>query len=230
MTILLAEDDKLLGEGIVAGLEQHKYNVKWLTDGQAVLQALAATPNASKIYDAIILDLGLPKKSGLEILKSIREKQIHTPVLILTARDSIQDKVHGLDLGADDYIIKPFDLAELCARIRSIFRRKKLGQSSPKLKLGNVSIDIAAHKVLVGGKVIEFSRREFTLLSKLIEQTGRVVTRDMLSQALYGWGDDVDSNAIEVHIHHIRKKIGDCMYIKTIRGIGYIAMAELEVA
>ena len=230
MTILLAEDDKLLGEGIVAGLEQHKYNVKWLTDGQSVLQALAATPNASKLYDAIILDLGLPKKSGLEILKSIREKQIHTPVLILTARDSIQDKVHGLDLGADDYIIKPFDLAELCARIRSIFRRKKLGQSSPKLKLGGVSIDIAAHKVIVGGKTIEFSRREFTLLSKLIEQTGRVVTRDMLSQALYGWGDDVDSNAIEVHIHHIRKKIGDNMFIKTIRGIGYIAMAELEVA
>jgi len=224
MRILLVEDDRLLGEGIVAGLKQHKYSVEWLSDGQSALQLLTVQ-SASESFDAIILDLGLPKKSGLEILKTLRDNNIQTPILILTARDSIQDKVNGLDLGADDYIIKPFDLAELCARLRSIIRRGTSGTGTPTLKLGKVTIDPAAHKIFVDGKIVEFSRREFTLLSKLIEQTGRVVTRDILSQTLYGWGDDVDSNAIEVHIHHIRKKIGTSIQIKTIRGIGYIAEA-----
>ena len=223
MRVLLVEDDRLLGEGITAGLKQHKYAIDWLTDGQSALHTLTMQ---NEHFDAIILDLGLPKKSGLEVLTAIREKNISTPVLILTARDSIDDKVSGLDLGADDYIVKPFDLVELSARLRAIIRRGGSGQAQPKMTLGGVVIDPAAHKIFVAGQHIDFSRREFTLLTKLIEQSGRVVTREILSQTLYGWGDDVDSNAIEVHIHHIRKKIKKEISIKTIRGIGYIAEAS----
>jgi two-component system response regulator QseB len=197
------------------------YSVDWLTDGEKAIGALTA--HQADTFDAIILDLGLPKKSGLEVLKALRAKGINTPVLILTARNNIQDKVHGLDQGADDYLTKPFDLSELCARLRSITRRGDSTQTTSQLILGAVTIDQAAHKVFIREAQVEFSRREFTLLSKLIEQTGKVVTREMLSQALYGWGDDVDSNAIEVHIHHIRKKIANAISIKTIRGVGYIA-------
>jgi two-component system response regulator QseB len=220
--ILLIEDDQLLGDAILSGLKQHMYAVDWLTDGDSALQALNH-PNQKQAFDAIILDLGLPKRSGLDILKAIRKLGNTTPVLILTARNSIQDKVNGLDLGADDYLTKPFDLSELSARIRSITRRGESQQAHAKLSLGKIVIDQSAHKVFVKDQNVAFSRREFALLSKLIEQTGKVVTRDVLSQALYGWGDDVDSNAIEVHIHHIRKKVTDAITIKTIRGVGYIA-------
>tara|TARA_B100001989_G_C24513909_1_gene452032 strand:- start:632 stop:1306 length:675 start_codon:yes stop_codon:yes gene_type:complete len=224
MRVLLVEDDQLLGDAIVSGLKTHMYSVDWLTDGERALSTL--TNNQTDTFDVVILDLGLPKKSGLDVLKSMRSKGITVPVLILTARNNIQDKVTGLDQGADDYLTKPFDLSELCARLRSITRRGDSGHTTSKLVLGNVSIDQAAHKVFINDKQVEFSRREFTLLSKLIEQTGKVVTREMLSQALYGWGDDVDSNAIEVHIHHIRKKIANAISIKTIRGVGYIAESE----
>lgn len=222
MRVLLIEDDQLLGDAIVSGLKQHMYSVDWLTDGDSALNVFSVA-SQREAFDAIILDLGLPKKSGIDVLKTLRQKGIITPVLILTARNTIHDKVNGLDLGADDYLTKPFDLSELCARLRSITRRGDTGQSSSKLVLGGVSIDQAAHKVFVKNNPIDFSRREFTLLTKLIEQTGKVVTREMLSQALYGWGDDVDSNAIEVHIHHIRKKVSGAISIKTIRGVGYIA-------
>ena len=222
MRILLIEDDQLLGDAILSGLKQHMYSVDWLTDGESALQALTH-PSHQKSFDAIILDLGLPKRSGLDILKTIRRKGNDTPVLILTARNSIQDKVNGLNQGGDDYLTKPFDLSELCARIRTITRRGVQQHASAQIALGKVMIDQAAHKVFVRESPVDFSRREFALLSKLVEQTGKVVTRDMLSQALYGWGDDVDSNAIEVHIHHIRKKVGDALSIKTIRGVGYIA-------
>lgn len=222
MRVLLVEDDQLLGDAIISGLKQHMYSVEWLTDGQVALDTLLL-PNQKQSFDAIILDLGLPKKSGLEILKSLRSHKVTTPVLILTARNTIPDKVNGLDQGADDYLTKPFDLSELCARLRTITRRGEGKQSTSVLELGTVSIDQSAHKVFISDKLVEFSRREFTLLTKLIEMSGKVVTRDMLSQALYGWGDDVDSNAIEVHVHHIRKKISNAISIKTIRGVGYIA-------
>ena len=222
MRILLVEDDKLLGEGIVAGLKQHKYSVDWLTDGQSALNTLTMQ-QGQEHFDAIILDIGLPKISGIEVLSTLRKKNITTPVLILTAKNSIGDKVHGLDNGADDYIVKPFDLTELSARLRTIIRRGNQQGAQPKLNLGGVTIDPAAHKVFINNSLVEFSRREFTLIQKLVEQTGKVVTREILSQTLYGWGDDVDSNAIEVHIHHIRKKVKGQMSIKTIRGIGYIA-------
>lgn len=222
MRILLIEDDQLLGDAIVSGLKQHMYSVDWLNDGDSALNALTL-PNQTENFDAIILDLGLPKRSGIDILKTIRKKGIQTPVMILTARNNIQDKVNGLDQGADDYLTKPFDLSELCARLRSITRRGDTTQTQAQLNLGELTIDQAAHKVFIRERQVEFSRREFTLLSKLIEMTGKVVTREMLSQALYGWGDDVDSNAIEVHIHHIRKKINNAISVKTIRGVGYIA-------
>ena len=223
MRILLIEDDQLLGDASVAGLKQHHYSVDWITDGEQALSVLQ--PSMQACFDAIIL-VGLPKKSGFEVLKVMRERGITTPTIILTARNSIQDKVNHLDLGADDYLTKPFDLAELCARLRSITRRNDQQQTCAKRTLGDVIIDQAAHKVFVHNEQINFSRREFTLLSKLIEQNGRVVTRDILSQALYGWGDDIDSNAIEVHIHHIRKKVGTALSIKTVRGIGYIVEAS----
>ena len=222
MRVLLIEDDQLLGDAIISGLKQHMYSVEWLTDGQKALDALLL-PNQKDSFDAIILDLGLPKKSGIEILQHLRNQKISIPILILTARNTISDKVNGLDKGADDYLTKPFDLSELCARLRTITRRASGSHSGSKLELGKISIDRAAHKVFIEKRAVEFSRREFTLLTKLVEMTGKVVTRDMLSQALYGWGDDVDSNAIEVHIHHIRKKILNAISIKTIRGVGYIA-------
>ena len=228
MRILLVEDDQLLGDGIVSGLKQYNYVVDWLTDGQAALQVLTKQ-HGKEHFDAVVLDLGLPNQSGMDILKAMRKQSNQTPVLILTARDSVQDKVMNLDLGADDYMVKPFDLKELAARLRLVIRRGSMGNAGtglPKLRLGSVVVDTAAHKVFIDGTHTDFSRREFTLLSKLIEQSGRVVTREILSQTLYGWGDDVDSNAIEVHIHHIRKKIADGMQIKTIRGVGYIAEAK----
>lgn len=226
MRILLVEDHQLLGEGIVSGLEQYQHTVNWLTDGQQAMNLLTKQ-HGKEHFDAVILDLGLPKQSGMNILKSMRDNNIDTPVMVLTARDSIQDKVTNLNLGADDYMVKPFDLKELDARLRAMNRRGSTsGKALPKLKLGNVTIDTAAHKVYVSNVHVDFSRREFTLLTKLVEQTGKVVTREVLSQTLYGWGDDVDSNAIEVHIHHIRKKIQEAMHIKTIRGVGYIAEAQ----
>lgn len=222
MRILLIEDDLLLGDAIVSGLKQHLHSVEWLTDGQSAIDALLL-PNQKNAFDAIVLDLGLPKKSGLTILNTIRNKKITTPVMILTARNAIADKVSALDQGADDYLTKPFDLSELCARLRCITRRSGNQNSSSTLALGQVLIDQSAHKVFVQDNAVPFSRREFTLLSKLVELQGKVVTREMLSQALYGWGDDVDSNAIEVHIHHIRKKVTNALSIRTIRGVGYIA-------
>ena len=226
MRILLVEDNQLLGEGIVAGLEQYKHTVNWLTDGQSALNVLTKQ-HGKEHFDAVILDLGLPKQSGMDILKQMRNNSIETPVMVLTARDSVQDKVTNLNLGADGYMVKPFDLKELDARLRAINRRGNIaGKTLPKLKLGGLVIDTAAHKVYVNGSLVEFSRREFTLLNKLVEQSGRVITREILSQTLYGWGDDVDSNAIEVHVHHIRKKLNQSINIKTIRGVGYIAEAE----
>lgn len=214
--ILIVEDDELLGDGITTGLKQYGYTVDWVKDGLMAQHAIS-----SEHFDGIILDIGLPKRTGLEILQTIRKDKVNTPVIILTARDSINDKVKGLDYGADDYLVKPFDLDELSARLRSIIRRSG-GTGSPVIKIGNVEIDSAAHKVTVNGTLTILSRREFSLLHKLVEQPGRVITRDVLSQSIYGWGDDVDSNAIEVHIHNIRKKLGDNLNIRTIRGVGYI--------
>ena len=193
----------------------------WLKDGLAALQALKMDQ-----FDVVILDLGLPKKDGLEVLKEARsfkdksKSAFKTPVLILTARDTVDDRIKGLDTGADDYLTKPFDLEELHARIRAL-QRRFVDRAEPVIKYGELALDPAAHTVTVGGNLVNLPRREFALLQKLLESTGQVVPRDILSQTLYGWEEDVDSNTLEVHIHNLRKKLGINL-IRTVRGIGYI--------
>jgi len=216
MRILLIEDDELLGDGIRSGLKQHGYTVDWVKDGQAALHALR-----NEHFGGVVLDLGLPKRSGLDVLRSARSRGITTPIIILTARESTKDRVKGLDAGADDYLVKPFDLDELCARIRAL-QRRTVARAKPIITYGSISVDPAAHAVTLNNQTIPLSRREFTLLKKLLENIGRVISRDQLTQTLYGWSDDIDSNALEVHVHNLRKKFGSALPIRTIRGVGYM--------
>ena len=219
MHILLVEDDELLGDGIRVGLGQYGYTVCWLKDGQSAMQSLK-----EEKFDLIVLDLGLPKVSGIAVLKFLRSKNMNTPVLILTACDAIEDRIVGLDAGADDYMTKPFDLDELCARIRALLRRAH-GRVDSILTYGDISIDPASHIIFYKDELRNISRREFVLLQKFIENQGKVITRNQLTQTLYGWGDEVDSNALEVHIHNIRKKFGADL-IRTVRGVGYMMEKE----
>ncbi len=221
MRILLVEDDELLGDGIRTGLRHYGYTVDWVKDGKSAFRVLTS-PNED--FDVIVLDLGLPKMSGLDLLKSIRERHIATPVVILTARESVEDRVKGLDAGADDYLTKPFDLDELCARMRALQRRSK-ARTSPVISYGDIELDPASHTVQQGGKDANISRREFALLQKLLENTGRVISREQLNQTLYGWGENIDSNALEVHIHNLRKRFGTNL-IRTVRGVGYMIAKE----
>lgn len=222
MRVLLVEDDELLGDGVRNGLMQYGYTVDWLKDGQSAQQALSSTEN----FDIVVLDIGLPKKSGIEVLKYIRSRNLRTPVVILTARETVEDQVKGLDAGADDYIVKPFDLDVLCARMRTL-QRRATSRAEPTLNYGSISLDPASHTVHVNDELINISRREFALLQKLLENAGRVLSREHLTSTLYGWGDDVDSNALEVHIHNLRKKFGTKL-IRTIRGVGYMVDKEKD--
>jgi DNA-binding response OmpR family regulator len=215
MRVLLAEDDDLLGDGLKTGLKQEGYTVDWVKDGQSAENALLDNE-----FDLVVLDLGLPKKAGLDVLKQIRSSGKHLPVLILTARDSVQDRVTGLDSGADDYLVKPFDLEELCARLR-VLQRRTGGRSAPLIVHGTISLDPAAHKVLLDGEPINLSMREFVLLQHLMENIGRVIPRARLEEKLYGWDAEVESNSLEVFIHHLRKKLGTD-FIRTVRGVGYM--------
>lgn len=215
MRILLIEDDELLGNGVYTGLGQEGYTVDWLKDG-AIAERALRTEN----FDAIILDLGLPKLPGIDLLQIIRNRGVVIPVLILTARETVEDRVEGLDSGADDYMTKPFELEELYARLRALLRRFA-GRAGALLEFGKISLDPASHTVMQNGEPVSLSRREFSLLHKLLENAGRVLSRENLTQSLYGWGDDVDSNALEVHVHNLRKKFGN-EFIRTIRGVGYM--------
>ena len=215
MRVLLAEDDDLLGDGLKTGLKQEGYTVDWVKDGQS-----AENARLDNEFDLVVLDLGLPKKAGLEVLKQLRNSGKHIPVLILTARDSVQDRVTGLDSGADDYLVKPFDLEELCARLR-VLQRRTAGRSAPVIIHGGISLDPAAHKVLLNGDAINLSMREFVLLQHLMENIGRVIPRARLEEKLYGWDAEVESNSLEVFIHHLRKKLGTD-FIRTVRGVGYM--------
>lgn len=215
MRILLVEDDDLLGDGVEAGLKQAGYTVDWVRDGKA--GELAMT---SESYDAAILDINLPRQSGLDILNKRRGAGDDTPVLLLTARDTINDRVSGLDCGADDYLVKPFALAELCARLRALTRRHA-GRSTPAIAHGSLQLDPAAREVRVDGNIIALSPREFTLLELLLTHRGQVLSKAQLESALYGWGEEVESNSVEVHIHHLRKKLGTEL-IRTMRGVGYM--------
>ena len=216
MRLLLVEDDELLGDAVKTGLTQFGYIVDWLKDGEAARAALK-----SESFELIILDLGLPKLSGLSLLQHARHEGNSTPIIILTARESVEDRVKGLDSGADDYLIKPFDLNELSARIRALVRRSQ-GRADSVLQYRNITLDPAAHSVLVDDVVVNVPRREFALLQKLLENSGQVLSREQLMQSIYGWEEDVDSNALEVHIHNLRKKL-NASFIRTIRGVGYMA-------
>ncbi|MBA4697234.1 MAG: response regulator [Legionella sp.] len=215
MRLLLVEDDESLGDAVKAGLSQFGYVVDWLKDGESARLAIK-----TETFELIILDLGLPKLSGLNFLQAIRTQGNVTPVIILTARESIEDRVKGLDSGADDYLIKPFDLNELSARIRALVRRSH-GRADAVLQYRNITLDAAAHAVYVDDKPINLPRREFSLLQTLLESKGQVLSRDKLMQNIYGWDEDVDSNALEVHIHNLRKKL-NANFIRTIRGVGYM--------
>jgi two-component system OmpR family response regulator/two-component system response regulator QseB len=214
MRILLVEDDPELGDGLTVGLRQSGFAVDWVRDGNAADLALLA-----EIFDLVVLDLGLPRLTGMEVLSRARSRGQTMPILILTARDATGDKVAGLDAGADDYLVKPIDLDELAARIRALTRRSA-GRAAPLLTHGDVVLDPAAHSVTLAGLAVELSSREFSLLQMLLESAGRVLTRSQLEQSIYGWRDEPDSNALEVHIHHLRKKLGSEL-IRTLRGVGY---------
>ncbi len=214
MRLLLVEDDPLLGDGLCVGLGHAGFTLDWVQDGLAAERALAAEP-----YALMLLDLGLPRLSGLDLLKNLRRAQDPLPVLILTARDSVADRIRGLDGGADDYLVKPFDLDELAARVRALLRRAA-GRAAPQISHQSITIDPAGHRVTQGGQVIDLSPREFAILLELMENRGRVLSRERLEQGLYGWGE-VDSNTVEVYIHHLRKKLGAHL-IRTLRGVGYL--------
>ena len=219
MRALLVEDDELLASGIQRSLQREGLHTDWISNGQHALQALQTDS-----FDIVILDLTLPGLDGLDVLRLAREANMTTPVLILTARDGVTDRVKGLDGGADDYLIKPFELIELQARIRALVRRQQ-GQSDPLMKVGDITLDPASHTVTYRGDIIDLSRREYSLLLELMNHAGRVYTRDQLETKLYGWGEGVNSNSLEVHISNLRKKL-DSHLIKTIRGVGYQLIHE----
>jgi two-component system OmpR family response regulator/two-component system response regulator QseB len=219
MHVLLVEDDALLGDALQAGLRVHGFAADWVRDGAAADAALAAEP-----FVAIVLDLGLPKLSGLELLRRIRSRGDRTPIVVLTARDAVEDRVRGLDGGADDYVVKPVALAELAARIRAVARRAA-GVASGRLQVGRLAIDPASREVAYGGTPIELQQREFALLHALALRAGQVLTRQQLESQLYRWDDALDSNAIEVHVHRLRRKLAPEL-IRTVRGVGYMLTAD----
>jgi DNA-binding response OmpR family regulator len=220
MRILLIEDDPMIGEAVADGLRVDGYTIDWVRDGRAGAAALAAaTP-----YALVLLDIGLPGRDGLALLREARGRRDRTPVLLMTARDTVADRVAGLDAGADDYLIKPFDLDELLARVRALLRRAA-GRAEPALEAGALRIDPATHSATLRGAPLALSAREFALLWALAERPGAVLSRAQLEEKLYGWNDAVGSNAVEVHIHHLRRKLGDGA-IRNLRGVGY-ALGEL---
>lgn len=214
MRLLLVEDDPMIGAAIRAGLKRDGFALDWVRDGAAAGQALDTEP-----FELLLLDLGLPGGDGLQLLKALRGRGSTLPVLIITARDAVADRVAGLDAGADDYLVKPFDLGELAARIRALLRRKS-GRTEPHLEHLGVVLDPAAHRVTQNGAEVVLSAREFALLELLLERPGAILSRSQLEERLYGWGEEVESNAVEVHIHGLRRKLG-AQFILTVRGVGY---------
>ncbi|AMP06389.1 response regulator transcription factor [Collimonas pratensis] len=215
MRLLLVEDDLMVGEAVRKGLRQDGFALDWVQDGVAALSALA-----QEDYQLLLLDLGLPRKNGLEVLKSLRAGGNQIPVLILTARDAVSDRVAGLDAGADDYLVKPFDLEELAARIRALLRRQS-GRAEPLVELGGLVLNPATHEVTLDGQQVNLSAREFALLRAFLDRPGVVLSRAQLEEKMYGWDDSIESNAVEVYIHALRKKLGS-NFIKNVRGIGYM--------
>ena len=214
MRVLLAEDDSMIGAAVRDRLRGQGFAVDWVRDGRAADMALAGDS-----YDLLLLDLGLPGREGLAVLKGLRARGSTLPVVILTARDAVDDRVAGLDAGADDYIVKPFDLKELEARLRAVLRRQA-GHASSVIEHGRLSLDLVAHELRQDGVLVPLSPREFALLHALLERPGRVLSRTQLEERLYGWGEEVGSNVVEVHIHSLRRKLGTEL-IRNVRGVGY---------
>lgn len=215
MRLLLVEDDSMIGESVRKGLRQDGFTVDWVQDGRSAESALECGT-----YDLLLLDLGLPGKSGLEVLKSLRQRRNPIPVLVLTARDAVTDRVTGLDAGADDYLVKPFDLEELAARIRALLRRQS-GRTDSIIRHGELTLNPATHEVHLQGNPVMLSAREFSLLEAFLDRPGAVLSRVQLEEKLYGWDDEIESNTVEVYIHALRKKLGAGL-IKNVRGVGYM--------
>ncbi len=215
MRILIVEDDPMIGASIRTGLRQDGYTADWARDSNSAELAVATNE-----YDAILLDLGLPGRSGLELLAQWRRKRNSVPILIITARDSVEDRIAGLDTGADDYLVKPFALNELAARLRALLRRRS-GRATPVIEHGPLHLDPATHEVRLNGNPIKLSGREFALLHALLQAPGVPLSRSQLEDRLYGWEEEIGSNAVEVHIHALRRKIGSEL-IRNIRGVGYM--------
>lgn len=214
MKLLLAEDDPMIGASVERGLRLAGFTVDWVRDGKAAELALADGK-----YALLLLDLGLPRQDGLAVLKKLRQDTRQIPVLIVTARDAVADRVAGLNLGADDYLIKPFDLDELIARTHALVRRFQ-GRTQPDMHLGGLSMNPLSKETRLDGQPLALSQREFTLLQALLESPGTVLSREQLEDRLYGWGEEIASNAIEVHIHNLRRKLGSA-WIRNVRGVGY---------
>lgn len=213
--MLLVEDDDLLGDAVQTGLEQAGYTVDWLRDGR-----LAGNALHDESFDLLILDLGLPGKDGMQVLREMRDQGQDLPVLILTARDTVNDRIAGLDAGADDYLVKPFDLGELTARLRAILRRRS-GRASPVIEHKGLVFDPIARSVSVEGNSVALSAKALIILEALLERPGIPMSRERIEEILYGWNEGIESNAVEVHIHHLRKKLGKDRIV-TIRGLGYM--------
>jgi two-component system OmpR family response regulator/two-component system response regulator QseB len=221
MRVLLAEDDELLGSGLKAGLQQQGFSVDWVRDGVAAERELL-----TGVYEACVLDLGLPRQDGMQCLAAVRRQKMITPVLILTARDGVPDRIAGLDTGADDYLVKPVDLMELAARLRALVRRAH-GVAEPTLEAGDLRLDPASRQVWLGDKGVELSAREYDVLLIFMRHAGRVLTRVQIEQHLYQWGTEVSSNTVEVHIYNLRKKLRADV-IETLRGVGYMLPRQVK--
>ncbi len=215
MRVLIVEDDPLLGDALAAGLKQRGFEPDWVQDGREAQAAIGVEP-----FAAMVLDLGLPGIGGLDLLRRERARGNKVPVLILTARDGVHDRIAGLDGGADDYVVKPVDLDELAARLRALVRRSR-GVPDPLLRVGSLTLDAATRGVARDGLAVDLQPREFTLLQELMLNAGRVLSREQLEERLYRWGEEVESNTVEVHVHHLRRKLGADV-VKTIRGVGYV--------
>ncbi|ABC36506.1 DNA-binding response regulator [Burkholderia thailandensis E264] len=219
MRILLVEDDRMIADGVRKALKADGCAVDWVQDGDAALTALGG-----EAYDLLLLDLGLPKRDGIDVLRTLRARGLALPVLILTARDAVADRVKGLDAGADDYLVKPFDLDELAARMRALIRRQS-GRSESVIRHGALTLDPASHQVTLDGAPVALSAREFALLEALLARPGAVLSKSQLEEKMYGWGEEIGSNTVEVYIHALRKKLGSDL-IRNVRGLGYMVVKE----
>ena len=214
MRVLVVEDDLMIGESLCEALQDEAYTVDWVKDGRQAILTLRVQP-----YDIVLLDLGLPEVDGMGVLTAIRDAKIETPVLILTARDQLRDRVAGLDSGADDYVVKPFELAEVFARMRVLIRRAQ-GKADNQVTVGNLSLDTAHKRVMMDGRPIDLTAKEYMLLTTFMLSPEKVMSKNELEDSLYGWGGEVESNAIEFLIHSLRKKVGQDR-IKNVRGLGW---------